>query len=250
MRCAAAMYGAAVVKVFAFPAAVVPSELSDGVVPGCVDLGYESPTVRCSRSGVIDGTWLIVQSTGDPNGATEARIDAAFERASVNLAAHPPASPAAPTASWWAPIDCGALVGRIDPAAYGFERVGLLDQGSSIPEGGIVPEMIADAARSSCALHFTAGSGEGTSGEVVNVSIVPGGAIAYGTAAAAANAVEFTVAGAEAAVIVPGSDRYEGSAPVIVATDGTNVLTVTPDVVRETSDAGPIAEAVFVLMHP
>ena len=51
-------------------------------------------------------------------------------------------------------------------------------------------------------------------------------------------------------MIVPGFDRYEGAGSVIVATDGTNVLMVTPDFVRETTDAGPIADAVFAQMHP
>ena len=147
-------------------------------------------------------------------------------------------------------MDCTTLVGQIDPAAYGFERVALLDAQDSFPGAATAPETIADAARSSCDLHFTAGSGDDTSGEVVNVSIVPGGVVAYRSAAAAEHVTPFAVAGAEGAVIVLGTDRYEGSPSVIVATDGVNVLLVTPDFIRETSAAGPIADAAFALMHP
>ena len=243
-------YAAATVNVFAFPVEVVPSEVSEAVVPGCVDLGYETPTVQCSVAGVVDETWLLVRATGDPNGTTEAGTQAAFDRASANLAAFSAPSPAVRTAAWWAPLDCNAMVGQIDPASYGFERVALLDQQGSTSDGGAAPESIADTARSWCDLHFTAGSGDDTSGEVVRVSIVPGGAIAFPAAATTESATAFTVTGAQDAVIVPGFDRYEGAGSVIVATDGTNVLIVTPDFIRETTDAGPIADAVFAQMHP
>ncbi len=243
-------YAAATVKVFAFPVEVVPSAVSEAVVPGCVDLGYETPAVQCSVAGIVDGTWLLVRAAGDPSGTTEAGTQAAFDQASANLAAYPSPSPAVRTAAWWAPLDCDALVGQIDPVSYGFERVALLDQQGSTSDGGSVPETIADSARSSCDLHFTAGSGDDTSGEVVRVAIVPGGAIAFRTAAATESATAFTVAGAQEAVIVPGTDRYEGSGSVIVATDGINVLMVTPDFIRETTEAGPIADAVFGQMHP
>ena len=61
-------YAAAAVKVFAFPLEVVPPEVAEAVVPGCVDLGYETPTVQCTLAGTVDGTWLLVRSTGDPAG--------------------------------------------------------------------------------------------------------------------------------------------------------------------------------------
>ena len=243
-------YAAATVKVFAFPVEVVPSEVSEAVVAGCVDLGYETPTVQCSVAGVVDETWLLVRATGDPSGTTQAGTQAAFDRASANLAAFPAASPAVRTAAWWAPLDCDSLVGQIDAGSYGFERVALLDQQGSTSDGGAAPETIADASRSWCDFHFTAGSGDDSSGEVVRVTIVPGGAIAFPTAAATEDATPFSVAGAQEALIVAGFDRYEGAGSVIVATDGVNVLMVTPDFIRETTDAGPIADTVFAQMHP
>ena len=143
---------------------------------------------------------------------------------------------------WWA---------RSIRRSYGFERVALLDQQGSTSDGGAAPETIADAARSWCDFHFTAGSGDDTVGRSGRAStIVPGGAIAFPTAAAT-----------EACDRVHGRRRARcgdrsghrparGAGSVIVATDGVNVLMVTPDFIRETTDAGPIADAVFAQMHP
>jgi hypothetical protein len=188
--------------------------------------------------------------TGDPAASTESGIQSVFDSAATSLAAFPAASPATRTEQWWAPLDCADLLAHLDPGAYGFERVALLDQDAPSIGPGSSPDTIADVARSSCDLHFTAGSGENTSGEVVTVSIVPGGAVAFRTAAEAEYASAFSVTGAAGAVVVPGLDRYEGSAAVIVATDGTNVMMVTPDLARDTSAARPIADAAFALMSP
>ncbi|SFS00797.1 hypothetical protein SAMN04487846_1410 [Microbacterium sp. cf046] len=243
-------YAAAAVQVFVYPVEVVPSDVADGIVPGCTDLGYSNPTVQCSLSGVIDGTWVLVRSSGDPATTTEDGIRSVFDRVSANVVAYPSPSPAQRVASWWGPMDCDQLVAQIDPVSYGFERVALLESDFSAPVGGAAPETIPDVPGTSCDLHFTAGSGDDTSGEVVNVSIVPGGASAFPTAVAAVNSVPFEVAGAQAAVIAPGLDRYEGSGSVIVATDGINMLMVTPDFIRETSAAGSIADAAFAMMRP
>ena len=60
-----------------------------------------------------------------------------------------------------------------------------------------------------CELHFTSGSGDATSGEVVRVDVVPGGAIAFQTALDATDAQPVTVDGAQAAVVAPGAPTLD-----------------------------------------
>ena len=140
------------------------------------------------------------------------------------------------------------VVAQMDPAVYGFEQVQLLDEqsfGDSTPYAEGIPELAGVVSR--CNLHFTITSGPG--GEVVNVAIVPGGAISFQTAVEAENSQPVTVDGAEAAVVATGLDRYEGSGAMIVATDGVNILMVTPDMETETAKAAPIASAVLAMLQ-
>lgn len=230
-------YLSAVVHVYAFPEETAPSWQIETYPPGCTELGGDFPQLQCTRAEVIDGTWLLVSATAAADLITEAGVDALFSTAAARLPSYPAPVPATPTAQWWGPMDCSAVVAQIDPALYGFERVALLDGQPTMPA-------------TMCDLHFTAGSGENTSGEVVNIRIVPGGAITFPTALAAEGATPVTVTGAQSAVIAPGLDRYEGSGQIIVATDGVNTLLVTPDYIRETEVALPIADVVFAQLHP
>ena len=230
-------YLSAVVHVYAFPEATAPSWAIDMYAPGCTDLGGDFPRVQCTTTEVIDGTWLLVTATAAADLITGSGVDALFSAAAARLPSYPAPVPATPTAQWWAPMGCAAIVAQIDPAIYGFERVALLD---GLPTS---PSMV-------CELHFTSGSGDNTSGEVVSIRIVPGGAITFPTALAAEGATPVTVTGAQSAVIAPGLDRYEGSGQIIVATDGVNTLLVTPDYIRETAAALPIADVVFAQLHP
>jgi hypothetical protein len=241
-------YLAATVHLFAFPESVVPAAVRDSVHEDCVET---NGGVQCAAAGTVDGTWLLVRAFGPVDQVSAAGVDALYASAAARLPGHPAAAPVERSPQWWALPDCAALAAAIDPTVYGFERVALLDGGSGF-DSSAKPEAIPSTtgATAGCELHFTSGSGENTSGEVVRINVVPGGAIAFPTAAAAEGARSVTVDGAQAAVIAPGLDRYEGSGAVIVATDGVNVLMVTPDFVRDTADAAPLAAAVLALMRP
>ena len=230
-------YLSAVVHVYAFPEETAPSWQVETYPPGCIELGGDLPQLQCTRAEVIDGTWLLVTATAAADLITASGVDVLFSAAAARLPLYAAPVPATRTAQWWAPMDCAAIVAQIDPAIYGFERVALLDGLPTTPA-------------TMCDLHFTSGSGENTSGEVVNIRIVPGGAITFPTALAAEGAIPVTVAGAQGAVIAPGLDRYEGSGRIIVATDGVNTLLVTPDYIREPDLALPLADIVFAQLHP
>ena len=188
--------------------------------------------------------------TAPPN-RSGSGVDALYASAAARLADFPHAVPVTPTSRWWAEPDCLELVSEIDPSTYGFERVAPLES-SQTGSGQVRPESITSLAGAAfaCELHFTSGGGDTSSGEVVRVDVVPGGAVTFSTAVEAERSQAVTVDGAEAAVIAPGLDRYEGSGDVVVATDGVNVLMVTPDFVRATADAIPLASTLFGLMHP
>ncbi|WP_426324527.1 hypothetical protein [Microbacterium sp. E-13] len=242
-------YLTANVHLFAYPESVVPAAVRDAVAEGCVDSG-NGGGVTCTASGVVDGTWLLIRASGPADQVSASGVDALYTAAAARLGDHPRATPATRTSQWWAQPDCASLVSQIDPALYGFERIALLEPTTSDP--GVHPEAIVSLAGAaySCELHFTSGSGDTSTGEVVRIDVVPGGASTFPTAAGADGASPVTVSGTRAAVIVPGLDRYEGSGEVIVATDGVNMLMVTPDIVRQTSEAVPLAEVVFASMHP
>jgi hypothetical protein len=221
----------------------------DAIAPGCVDSG-NGPAVECASSGTVGGTWLLVRAYGPTDQVSASGVDALYAAAATRLGEHPRATPATRTAQWWSQPDCAALAARIDPGVYSYERVAQLEPTTSDP--GTRAEAIVSLAGAafSCELHFTSGTGDTSAGEVVRVDVVPGGALTFPTAVAAEGAAAVTVRGAQAAVIVPGLDRYEGSGEVIVATDGVNMLMVTPDIVRETPEAVPLAEVVFAAMRP
>lgn len=242
------VYLAATAHLFAYPEAVVGDDLRTGTPTGCTSI-QDGSMVECAQAGEVDGTWLVVRVSGGADAVTEAGVAGLFAEASGRLAGHPSPSPAVRTAEWWALPDCARLAASVDPALYGFERVALLGQ-SSRGEATERLEGIAlfAEATSWCELHFTSGSGDTSSGEVVRIDVVPGGAIAFPTALAAENAHPVTVEGAQAAVVAPGLDRYEGSGSVVVATDGVNVLMVTPDFTRPTTDALPLTAAILRLM--
>ncbi|WP_374977585.1 hypothetical protein ACEYYH_07410 [Microbacterium trichothecenolyticum] len=242
-------YLAATVHLFAYPESVVPSAVRDAIAPGCVDSG-NGPAVECASSGTVDGTWLLVRAYGPTVQVSASGVDALYAAAAARIGEHPRATPATRTAQWWSQPDCPALAAQIDPGVYGYERVAQLEPTTSDPGARAEAIVSLAGAAFSCELHFTSGSGDTSTGEVVRVDVVPGGALTFPTAVAAEGAAAVTVSGAQAAVIVPGLDRYEGSGEVIVATDGVNTLMVTPDIVRETSEAAPLAEVVFAAMHP
>lgn len=244
------VYLAATAHLFAYPEAVVGEDLRAGTPTGCTPI-EDGSRVQCAAAGLAGGTWMVVRAAGDAGVVTAAGVEGLFADASARLANHPAPSPAVRTAQWWALPDCAELAASVDPGSYGFERVALLSQ-SSRGEATDSLEGIAlfAGATSWCELHFTSGDGDTSRGEVVRVDVVPGGAIAFPTALAADGAQPVSVAGAQAAVVAPGLDRYEGSASVVVATDGVNVLMVTPDITRATTDALPLTGTLLAGLHP
>lgn len=243
------VYLAAITHLHAYPDSVVGDELRAGAPRGCV--AVDGGGTECTEAGSVDGTWLVVRSFGAEDTVTEAAVEGLFAQASESLAEYPAASPAVRTPQWWRLADCQELAASVDPAVYGFERVALLGQ-SSRGEPTEQMEGLALFAGSTnwCDLHFTSGSGDTVSGEVVRIGVVPGGAITFQTALDAAEARPVSVEGAQDAVIVPGLNRYEGSESVIVVTDGVNILTVAPALERDPADAAPLAAAVLGEMGP
>jgi len=243
-------YLTATVHLFAYPESVVPDAVQDNVTVGCVD-SDNGPAVECTAAGVVDGTWLLVRGYGPADQISASGVDALYSHATARLGDHPRAAPAERTGEWWVAPDCGGLAAQIDPAVFGFERVAPLEQ-TSTSDPGLRPEGIVSLTGAAfwCDLHFTSGSGDATSGEVVRIDVVPGGAATFPTAVAADGSRPVTISGAQSAVIAPGLDRYEGSGAVIVVTDGVNMLMVTPDFVRDASDAVPLAGAIYAQMHP
>ncbi|NLP83741.1 hypothetical protein HF576_07770 [Microbacterium sp. CFH 90308] len=246
------VYLAATVHVFAYPEAVVPAELASGTTSVCRDVDFDTSRVECSAVEVVDGTWLLVRASGARESVSLAATETLLSSASARLDDHAAPAPAERTGAWWTPPDCATIAAAVDPAVYGYERVAATADQPIDWYAPDRPEGISyrTGAASLCALHFASGSGETTTGEVVTVSAVPGGGVSFPTALAADHSVPVTVEGAAAAVIAPGLDRYEGSGSVIVATDGVNLLTVTPDWVRDTSEAAELAAVLFGLMHP
>lgn len=244
-------YLSATIHLFAYPESVVPDEVREGVVPGCQPVNGEGSFVECSVAGTVDGMWLQLRAVARDDQLSAGGVDALYASAVARLSAYAPGVPATRTAKWWPTLDCAALLARIDPMSYGHERVAILDAqgytGPSTERAEGIPTLA--GATSSCDLHFTSGSGDATSGEVVRFAVVPGGAIVFQTAVDAELSVPVQVDGAQAAVIAGGLDRYEGSGAVIVATDGVNVLLVTPDMATETAKAAPLAAAALAMLN-
>lgn len=244
------VYLAATVHVFAYPEAVVARAVKEAP-NGCVPVEGEGDDELCVSTDVVGGTWLQVRVRGAGDGVSEEGTAQLLASATARLDDHAAPLAADPQDGWWALPDCEQLVTGIDPGLYGFERVALLDQqGMTAPDTSAESIPVTARATSTCLLHFTAGEGDDTSGEVVEVSVVPGGAVAFPTASGRQDAVPVTVAGAQGAVIAPGLDRYEGSPSVLVVSDGVNILMVTPDMVRDAAEAAPLAAALLALMHP
>lgn len=241
-------YLSATVHLFAYPADTIAASLLDVAAPGCVGTG-ETSRVSCTQWADVDGTWLLVRADGADDQITQSGVDTLFAAAAARLADHPRAVPAVRTDTWWSAPDCSSLVAQIDPSAYGYDRVALLGGQQSTPPPER-PESIISllGAAFACDFHFTAGAGDDTRGEVVRLEVVPGGGGSFPSAQVAEGAEPVTVEGAQASVIVPGLDRYEGSAAVLVATDGVNMLMVSPDLTRDTADAAPLAATLLAAM--
>jgi hypothetical protein len=243
------VYLAATTHLHAYPDSVVGENLRAGTPTGCVAL--EAGRAECAQAGSVDGTWLVVRASGSEDAVTDAAVAGLFAQASERIAEYPAPVPATRTAQWWRLAHCEEIAASIDPALYGFERVALLAE-SSRGEPTERMEGIALFAEATnwCDLHFTSGSGDGISGEVVRIGVVPGGAIAFPTVLAAMDARPASVEGAADAAIVPGLNRFEGSESVLVVSDGVNILMMTPDFTRDPAEAAPLAAAVLGMMHP
>ncbi|HET6301608.1 hypothetical protein [Microbacterium sp.] len=242
-------YLIATLHLYAYPAEVVPAEVSSAATSGCSQ-GPQDERLSCTAVGVVDGTWLLVRADAPPEQISAEKVQALYDSAVSRMRDHPRAAPAMRTDAWWAAPDCPELAASVDPAIYGYERVALLDQPQSPDSWPAHPAAIPSLAGAAfaCELHFTSGSGDSSTGEVVRVDVVPGGAVAFASAVGAEYARTATVDGAEAAVIVPGLDRYEGSPDVVVATDGVNMLMVSADYIRDPVESVPLTGVIFALI--
>lgn len=244
------VYMDAEVALFAFPAQVVPAEVRDAAARGCAPLDYDTSRVKCTASGVVDGTWVFVHAMGLATEITQAEVDALFASASARVSEFAQPAPASRSAQWWSLPDCAQVVSQIDPAVFGYERVALFDAGGTVNTPSSGPESIVERSgvTASCVLHFTSGSGDAVSGETVSVSVVPGGGAYFESARAAEGSEPVAVDGAQAAVWARGLGRYEGSWAVLVVTDGVNTLMVSPDGPSEPGKAAPLAAALLAIL--
>lgn len=212
------VYAGAETRVFAYPEDEVADSVKDAVTQSC-DGEF------CSLSGVIDGTWPLVQSTTTVENGNLERAQALFDSVAARLArfAAPVAAPR--TADWWVLPDCAALVDRLDPTAIGYERVEL----SEVPSGdGTHPMDIPTlaGARSLCAIYFSSGSGNAIDGASVHVTVHPGGAIAFDTVRQSEFAEAVAISAPYESFLVYGNERLEGSPSVLMVSDGVNTLGV------------------------
>ncbi|MDY0909164.1 hypothetical protein [Microbacterium sp. CFBP9034] len=240
-------YLGAQASVFAYPADVVTSAVKDAVVPGCRPVEWDAGKVECAASGEVDGTWLVVRTTGASGTGTPAAIDALYAQVAARVQDYPAPVAATRSAQWWTMPDCAALEERIDPAILGFTRVE--HTRATDADVGVNPYDIPWIAgvQATCFFHFT--WADGTPGGVEpQLSFFAGGAIDFDTALARPEAVPVTVDGAVSAVIVPGNDRYEGSWGVLLVNDGVNVLAIYGDGMFPEEDLIPLAEVVLAQM--
>lgn len=245
------VYLAATVHAFAYPASVVEQAVEDAPT-GCLPIEGEGADVECVSARVVDGTWLQVRVRGAADVVTDAATVQLLSSAAARLGDYAAPIAADHQPDWWALPDCAQLLAGIDPAIYGYERVALTEQQSTTWYGDTRAESIPLAAGATfwCDLHFTAGEGDTSRGEVVTIAVVPGGAVAFPTAAGSEFAQPASVEGSQAAVVVPGLDRYEGSPSVLVVSDGVNILMLTPDWANDTAGVAPLAAVVLAMMHP
>lgn len=234
-------YLAATAHVFAYPEGNIPEGVLQ-VADGCVEVAGDSNQLACTASRVVNGSRIQVRVTGDSAAVTGSGAAQLLAAVADRFDDYPEPAPATPTSEWWALLNCNDLVAQIDPAIYGYERVTLAEYPGDL--GG------EPGRQHSCDLSFTSGSGESTSGEAVWVGIVPGGAISFQTAVDAEYSQPATVEGAVAAVNAPGLETFDGSANILVVTDGVNILMVSPNSPREDTYTTRLAAALLAMMHP
>lgn len=225
-------YLGALVNVYAYPDGIVPADVRAVTRTGC-EPTEDGERMICDASGVRDGVWLLVRTTGYAQAVSAEGTRAAFAAAAARLADFRAPETADPTELWWGALNCDDLAGDLDPRTYGFERVTVLDYSPEAPQQTTPhPNQIAspDSRASSCDLHLTSGTGpEYADGAGVGVATVPGGAVSFATVEAAEYSEPVEVTGAVSARWVPGLDRYEGSANILAVSDGVNVLMLSGD---------------------
>jgi hypothetical protein len=219
-------YLGALVDIYAYPDELVPADVRAVAKTGC-EPSKDGERIICDVSGVRDGVWLLVRTTGKADAVSPAGTQAAFDAAAERIDDFAAPEIAVPTESWWTALDCDELAAQLDPSTYGFDDIRVIDYSAESPPTTPHPNQISSPAHaaSSCDLSFTSGSGsENQSGTGVWVATVSGGAVTFDTAEAAEGGRPVEVDGALSARFVPGLDRYEGSWHILAVSDGVNVL--------------------------
>lgn len=216
-------YNAAAVRFVAYPADVVPETvLTAAAAGGCPP---EWTPFGCAVAGVVGDTWIMVSASdtaSDTADATQALYDLAADRVARHSAAVAPAR----TAQWWTLPPCADLVGRLDAAALGYDRIEITervaDMQTSPGDATQVPE-VAGTSRWCEMQAVRDGQPDGWAN--IFIEMVAGGGLDFGTVAAAAVS-PVQIAGAQAAYVVHDNSRLDGGSDLLALTDGTNVLTV------------------------
>ncbi|ALJ21137.1 hypothetical protein [Microbacterium sp. No. 7] len=198
----------------------------------CVEFQMYPSLTSCATTGTIGGMRLVVGISGDPRHTSQDAADALYARVAERLAASPGEGRLVPGADWWVLPECTGLVeGVIADHAGGDEQPALAPVALALPDGMTNDLQHAAGAARTCGMEFTASErGVGTP-HGITIDIIPGGAIAFESARERPGAWPVEVSGAAAAVLVDVPSSHGGGAPqtpVLMATDGVNMLVLTP----------------------
>jgi len=218
-------YMTGIVRVIAYPLAVVPAEVDESLTLGCVPSGPDDSLLDCAARTVAGDTWVFMTTRGD---AEIGDVNALLATVGLRANALPSAVPVVRTPDWWAVPDCAVLGSEVDPAVVGYERIEPWPNGlarlSSPPTPYSIPWMT-DSARE-CALLLTRDSDRWG----VRMRFVPGGGVEFPSVLGAEGLQHIAQHGSVQIVIVPGNDPWEGGPSEIVVSDGTNLLALIDEI--------------------
>jgi len=218
-------YMTGIVRVIAYPLAVVPAEVDESLTLGCVPSGPDDSLLDCAARTVAGDTWVFMTTRGD---AAIGDVDALLATVGLRADALPSAVPAGRTPDWWTVPDCAALASEVDPSVVGHDRIEPWPDGmtrmSSPPTPYSIPWMTGSARE--CALLLTSDSHQWG----IRMRFVPGGGVEFPSVLGAEGLRHIAQDGSVQIVIVPGNGRLEGEPGRIVVSDGTNLLALIDEI--------------------
>ncbi|MDX2377384.1 hypothetical protein M4I32_11295 [Microbacterium sp. LRZ72] len=202
--------GGHVLSVYAFPEAAVPADLAQAYTDVTCEPSYD--TIDCHLAGAAEGTWIIVTTSAIDERSEDPHLAPALAEALGNASSSPVPNAASRSAAWW-DVDCAQLGSDADVA-------GLFD-GAEFYEGyptGFAPHPVSTFLEEEGVVAWCPWYSYERGGIWLNA--YPGAGFQWdGVEASAASVAE--VDGASAAAYI---DQYGTS--VLVASDGTNIVTV------------------------